>query len=479
MATMLRTVVVLLVLLVLTTPAGAEDGSSGLSLEPRETEQLGGDRDDHGCLPAAGYAWCETLADCVRAWETPCPPSACGVDLYRDATTGNCSSLTVCNTTELEVVAPTATSDRVCRCHSWAAWTWLDVAWRVAAILFLFCGIAVICDDYFTPALEGIVEAWDLSEDVAGATFMAAGSSAPELFTSLIAVFAPHEPCTADTEGVGVGTIVGSAIFNVLIIIGLSAVLGCAPGQPLKLDWKPLLRDTIFYVLAIVLLVVCLMDGKVWWHEALTMLSLYVCYIVFMRFNERVCYPNGRLAQIQDEENGTVGAAPQDTSEEKAELVAGSETPRSDAEQSVDVNTTEGNTHRHWSHSLSWVYRSPWTLAFKCTVPDPEERYMAGFFSSIMWIAVLCYFMVEWSVDVAQMVQVRADIFNMLCRFRSSDLLGFRSSFNLRDGSGAADDSSDYGVHGTCGRDLHPGRFGVRDCGKTGEGRHGGVECPR
>ena len=49
------------------------------------------------------------------------------------------------------------------------------------------------------------------------------------------------------------------------------AVLGCAPGEVLDLDWKPLLRDTTFYVLAIVLLVVCLWDGEVWWQEALVM----------------------------------------------------------------------------------------------------------------------------------------------------------------------------------------------------------------
>uniref|UniRef100_A0A8C5RLF2 Sodium/calcium exchanger membrane region domain-containing protein n=1 Tax=Laticauda laticaudata TaxID=8630 RepID=A0A8C5RLF2_LATLA len=60
-----------------------------------------------------------------------------------------------------------------------------------------------------------------LSEDVAGATFMAAGSSAPELFTSVIGVFI--------TKGdVGVGTIVGSAVFNILCIIG---VCGLFAGQ--------------------------------------------------------------------------------------------------------------------------------------------------------------------------------------------------------------------------------------------------------
>ena len=62
-------------------------------------------------------------------------------------------------------------------------------------------GLAVVCDDFFVPALEVISEKLHLSEDVAGATFMAAGSSAPELFTSLMGV--------AQETDVGVGTIVG------------------------------------------------------------------------------------------------------------------------------------------------------------------------------------------------------------------------------------------------------------------------------
>ena len=52
-----------------------------------------------------------------------------------------------------------------------------------------------------------------ISEDVAGATFMAAGGSAPELFTSMIGVFIAF-------SDVGIGTIVGSAVFNILFVIG-------------------------------------------------------------------------------------------------------------------------------------------------------------------------------------------------------------------------------------------------------------------
>ena len=69
---------------------------------------------------------------------------------------------------------------------------------------------------------------------------MAAGSSAPELFTSLAGA----------TKGsdVGVGTIVGSAVFNLLVIVALSAALA---GQILNLDWRPLTRDSCFYALSI------------------------------------------------------------------------------------------------------------------------------------------------------------------------------------------------------------------------------------
>ena len=56
-----------------------------------------------------------------------------------------------------------------------------DGGWllHVVAILYLFLGIAIICDELFVPALEVIAENLKLSNDVAGATLMAAGGSAP------------------------------------------------------------------------------------------------------------------------------------------------------------------------------------------------------------------------------------------------------------------------------------------------------------
>ncbi|XP_074673621.1 ras and Rab interactor 2 isoform X2 [Strix aluco] len=142
----------------------------------------------------------------------------------------------------------------------------------------MFYALAIVCDDFFVPSLEKICERLHLSEDVAGATFMAAGSSAPELFTSVIGVFI--------TKGdVGVGTIVGSAVFNILCIIG---VCGLFAGQVVALSSWSLLRDSIYYTLSVVALIVFIYDEKVSWWESLVLVLMYVIYIVIMKYNSTI-----------------------------------------------------------------------------------------------------------------------------------------------------------------------------------------------
>ena len=99
------------------------------------------------------------------------------------------------------------------------------IIFHILGVCWMFIALMLVCDNFFCPALEEMVEKWQIKEDVAGATFMAAGGSAPELFTSIIGVF------FAESD-VGFGTIVGSAVFNVLFVIGLCAV---ATGAPMPL----------------------------------------------------------------------------------------------------------------------------------------------------------------------------------------------------------------------------------------------------
>ncbi|XP_045301391.1 sodium/potassium/calcium exchanger 3 isoform X1 [Leopardus geoffroyi] len=149
------------------------------------------------------------------------------------------------------------------------------VVLHVLCAMYMFYALAIVCDDFFVPSLEKICERLHLSEDVAGATFMAAGSSAPELFTSVIGVFI--------TKGdVGVGTIVGSAVFNILCIIG---VCGLFAGQVVALSSWCLLRDSIYYTLSVVALIVFIYDEQVSWWESLVLVLMYLVYIVIMKYN--------------------------------------------------------------------------------------------------------------------------------------------------------------------------------------------------
>ena len=104
---------------------------------------------------------------------------------------------------------------------------------------------------------------------------MAAGSSAPELFTSVIGVFIAF-------SDVGIGTIVGSAVFNILFVIGMCALFS---KTVLHLTWWPLLRDCTFYSISLVTLIVFFIDEKILWWEAAVLLAIYFCYVLFMKFN--------------------------------------------------------------------------------------------------------------------------------------------------------------------------------------------------
>jgi Ca2+/Na+ antiporter len=118
-----------------------------------------------------------------------------------------------------------------------------------------------------------------MSDDVAGATFMAAGSSSAELFLSLIALLQPG----ADTDDTGAGTIVGSAIFNVCITIGLSALF--SPSEANEVRWRPIARDVVYNILAFSWVIGSFADNEIQWYEAMLGVMLYASYVVFMMYN--------------------------------------------------------------------------------------------------------------------------------------------------------------------------------------------------
>lgn len=175
---------------------------------------------------------------------------------------------------------------------------WL-IVFYMFGVLYMFFSLAIVCDEFFVPALETFVDSFSISMDVAGATFMAAGGSMPELATSFIGTFQKTD--------VGFSTIVGSAVFNVLLVIGVCAIFS---DEALPLTWWPLFRDVSYYLFCLCTLVVFFSGttkGEITWWEALVLFFEYLGYCALMKYNERLRASATRLLGCRTAPIPTVG----------------------------------------------------------------------------------------------------------------------------------------------------------------------------
>ncbi|XP_055926063.1 sodium/potassium/calcium exchanger 5-like isoform X1 [Argiope bruennichi] len=155
-------------------------------------------------------------------------------------------------------------------------------------IAYICLMLAIVCDKYFVPCLKVMSSYFKVPTDIAGATFMAVGASSPELFSSVIGAFV--------TEGdIGVGTVVGSAVFNILAVTGAA---GFAVGSAaVQLDWYPITRDCVMYIITISTLVVIIHDNIVTWIESIVLILMFVGYLVVLYFNCHVQEVTTRTAR--------------------------------------------------------------------------------------------------------------------------------------------------------------------------------------
>ncbi|KAF5282341.1 hypothetical protein FQR65_LT14330 [Abscondita terminalis] len=149
------------------------------------------------------------------------------------------------------------------------------IAVHIFLTIYCFVVLSTVCEAYFVPAIQLIVERLNLSEDVVGASFMAITNSSPELFINFVGTFV--------TEGdIGVGTVVGSNVFNILAV---PVCCGLFTKSEFHFDWWLIIRDGLIYGLSVVLLIITLSDDKVYWYEALTFVLVYSIYILVLYFN--------------------------------------------------------------------------------------------------------------------------------------------------------------------------------------------------
>lgn len=119
------------------------------------------------------------------------------------------------------------------------------------AIIFAIVGLAMIVlgSNVTVDAATAIAQAIGLSERFIGLTIVALGTSLPELFTSVAAA-------RKGNADIAIGNIVGSNIFNILFVIGISALIVPVPFA------SNFIFDSIVAIIAGVILLACCIKTK-------------------------------------------------------------------------------------------------------------------------------------------------------------------------------------------------------------------------
>ncbi len=133
----------------------------------------------------------------------------------------------------------------------------------------------VYSTEFFVKGIEGLRAKYGISLAVSGASIAAIGSSMPEFASSLFSVFEKHPK-------IGVATIVGSAIFNITIIVGISVII-----KKTRISKEVVNRDGLFYLIAILLLFIFSLDGKITRYEMMIFVAAYILYAIFLIKHKR------------------------------------------------------------------------------------------------------------------------------------------------------------------------------------------------
>ncbi len=141
-------------------------------------------------------------------------------------------------------------------------------------VLFGFV-LLFLCGNWLVKGGIELSRHFRVSPLVAGLTIVAFGTSAPELFVSVKAVF-------TNSPDISIGNVVGSNIANVALILGAVAIV-----FPLRVKKPSLINDWLVMMFSFLLLFVFLWNGVLQTGEGLVFIILLLAYIIWSVFSSR------------------------------------------------------------------------------------------------------------------------------------------------------------------------------------------------
>lgn len=147
--------------------------------------------------------------------------------------------------------------------------------WQAALqnLLFLLGGliILVVGANLLVSSATSVAEAFGVSQLIIGLTIVAIGTSLPELATSLVA-------CYRGERDIAVGNVVGSNIFNILTILGVTATFNGVPVSNAAISFD----IPVMLAVAIASLPIFYTGNRISRWEGLLFVSYYLAYTAYL-----------------------------------------------------------------------------------------------------------------------------------------------------------------------------------------------------
>ena len=144
------------------------------------------------------------------------------------------------------------------------------------SIIYIIIGLILLPlgSDWVVDGAVRVAKFFGISEAYIGLTIVAIGTSLPEMATSIVAAYKKN-------SDISIGNVVGSNIFNVFLILGISSVI-----RPLEFSTKNNV-DVVMTVLASLILFFSLFVGKkheVERSQGILFLLIYIIYLIFRAY---------------------------------------------------------------------------------------------------------------------------------------------------------------------------------------------------
>ncbi|WOK95619.1 hypothetical protein Cni_G04326 [Canna indica] len=233
-------------------------------------------------------------------------------------------------------------------------------------LVVLFYLLADTSSNYFCANLEGLSMLLKLPPTIAGVTLLSLGNGAPDAFSSIVSFMGKG------SGAVGLNSVLGGSFFVSCVVVGVISI--CVGSHKDAIDKPGFIRDLVFFLLVLLVLMVILITGKINFWGAVGFTSLYLVYIFLVvighYFFSNEDLPTDLEAPLLNGETASI-------SEDASSSLCKSKTAFIDPAEAraLESNATESSDRCGFGKILRCL-ELPLSLPRRLTIPDvSKERW--------------------------------------------------------------------------------------------------------